>query len=457
MRRYIQYMYSYPHKTAYRPLAGVRLEDYREVFKSRENEWYVHVPFCESKCGYCNLFSVAGEGRDTVEAYLSAVERQAAQYRKALFAGENPPVFSGITVGGGTPLLLEEEQLERLFSIVRGTATMAERPQIVVETAPNQTTERKLLLLKENGAARVSVGVQSFSDRELLAMKRRHSAAQARRALSMLMGAGFDCVNLDLIYGVPGQTEESFLSSVREAVSFGVQEIFLYPLYVRRGSLMEAGIEDEERACAIYREAAGFLRAAGYRRDSMRRFVKAVKAEEKVREGTGNGGEETWEEPSFQECGYGNTLALGCGGRSYVGNLHFCSPYAVRPSECRKRIREFIATEDFLAVNHGILLTEDEEKRRYGAKHLLFGKGISERAYQGRFLSRPQEDFPFLLKWEADGLVFRKKSGDTVFWRLTDEGIGWSDALGPAFISEAVKRRMEEWQREEERRERHGG
>ena len=358
MRRYVQYMYSYPHKTAYRPLEGVSLEDRASLLAERENEWYIHLPFCESKCGYCNLFSVAGAGPALIEAYLDRVEIQASQYREMFERQEKMPVFSSLTVGGGTPLLLSPAQMQRMFSIVKRTAPMTEKPEIIVETAPNQTTEEKLALLRENGVTRVSIGVQSFLDSELLTMGRRHRAAQAEKALELMKQTGFDCVNLDLIYGVPGQTKESFLFSVAKAVSFEPQELFLYPLYVRKGVSMAEGIADEEQAYSLYCEAVSFLKARGYRRDSMRRFVRSDRP------------------MSFRECGYGNTLSLGCGGRSYLGNLHACAPFAVRPGQCRKRIQEFLDTEDYLAVPYGIVLSEDEEKRRYSAKHLLFDRGF---------------------------------------------------------------------------------
>ena len=315
MRRYVQYMYSYPHKTAYRPLEGVSLEDRAGLLADRENEWYIHLPFCESKCGYCNLFSVAGADPALIEAYLDRVEIQASQYREMFERQEKMPVFSSLTVGGGTPLLLSPAQLQRMFSIVKRTAPMTEKPEIIVETAPNQTTEEKLALLRENGVTRVSIGVQSFLDSELLTMGRRHRAAQAEKALELMKQTGFDCVNLDLIYGVPGQTKESFLFSVAKAVSFEPQELFLYPLYVRKGVSMAEGIADEEQAYSLYCEAVSFLKARGYRRDSMRRFVRSDRP------------------MSFRECGYGNTLSLGCGGRSYLGNLHACAPFAVRPSQ----------------------------------------------------------------------------------------------------------------------------
>lgn len=432
MRRYIQYMYSYPHKTAYRPLEGVHLKDRSHLFWERENAWYIHLPFCESKCGYCNLFSITGADKELIDAYLNGVKHQADQYQELFDTGSGHPRFSSLTVGGGTPLFLDMGQLERMFSIVKETAPMTENSEIIVETAPNQTTREKIRLLKENGVSRVSIGVQSFFDEELAVMRRHHSAEQARKALSLIMDEGFNCVNLDLIYGVPGQTKESFLFSVQKAVSFAPQEIFLYPLYVRQGVSMEAGIENEEEAYASYREAVSLLRDWGYRRDSMRRFVKAER------------------ESSFQECGYGNTLSLGCGGRSYLGNLHFCSPYAVCQAECRKQIKEFIDTEDHLSVRHGIFLSEDEEKRRYGVKHLLFGKGISVDAYKIRFGTEPEADFPFLKAWESRGFVAEEKDRDengknSLFLRLTEEGVGWSDAIGPEFISEKIRKRMEEF------------
>ena len=433
MRRYVQYMYSYPHKTAYRPLEGASLEDRAGLLAERENEGYIHLPFCESKCGYCNLFSVAGADPALIEAYLDRVEIQASQYREMFERQEKMPVFSSLTVGGGTPLLLSPAQLQRMFSIVKRTAPMTEKPEIIVETAPNQTTEEKLALLRENGVTRVSIGVQSFLDSELLTMGRRHRAAQAEKALELMKRTGFDCVNLDLIYGVPGQTKESFLFSVAKAVSFEPQELFLYPLYVRKGVSMAEGIADEEQAYSLYCEAVSFLKARGYRRDSMRRFVRSDRP------------------PVFRECGYGNTLSLGCGGRSYLGNLHACAPFAVRPGQCRKRIQEFLDTEDYLAVPYGIVLSEDEEKRRYSAKHLLFGPGISLDAYRSRFGTEPEADFPFLRQWKEQGLALEEErtqeTGERgLFLRLTEEGIGWSDALGPEFISSEVRRKMEEFQ-----------
>ena len=108
-------MYSYPHKTAYRPLTGIRLADCADSLSGSGCGLYLHIPFCQTKCGYCNLFSVTGAGTEEMERYLDAVERQLSQYRRILEpAGTR---FSDFTIGGGTPLLLNAGQLDRVFAM----------------------------------------------------------------------------------------------------------------------------------------------------------------------------------------------------------------------------------------------------------------------------------------------------------------------------------------------------
>ena len=214
MNRYIQYMYSYPHKTAYRTLPDLDIRDYLPRLIGAENSLYFHIPFCEAKCGYCNLFSVAGQKRAYTERYLDAMEEQLGQYQLG------DAVFRDVTIGGGTPLYLEADQLERLFAIVgRGMGVVKEYP-VIMETSPNQTTEEKLEIAKVNHTQRISIGIQSFQPEELKRLCRIHTADQARRAVDIIRKQEFDCMNLDLIYGIPGQTRDSLGESLREALSY---------------------------------------------------------------------------------------------------------------------------------------------------------------------------------------------------------------------------------------------
>lgn len=434
MNPYIQYMYSYPHKTAYRPMTGVNLKDYACRLKGTGHGLYLHIPFCQAKCGYCNLFSVTGAAKEDMDEYLDGVERQVSQYGQLLKPEQTG--FSSFTIGGGTPLLLTEGQLERIFSMTDRYLTMEEGRDVVIETAPNQTSRGKLEILKEAGVTRVSMGVQSFHQEELETLRRGHGAKKAREALELLMSFEFPRVNLDLIYGIPGQTTGSLLKSLEEAVKYNPQEIFLYPLYVKHGTALEREgmVLEPEKAYGQYQEAVGFLRTRGFRQDSMRRFV---------RQGSKDGEESRQAERDFSDCGFLTSLALGCGGRSYVGDLHFCTPYAVTAGECAKELKAFKDTKDFTEITHGIRLSRDEEKRRYVIRHVLIRPGIREALYRERFGSDILKDFPIIGRWMEEGFAAGKKGGYLV---LTDKGMGFSDYLGPQLISREVLGKMREWE-----------
>lgn len=444
MNPYLQYMYSYPHKTAYRTLYGVFLKDYASCLAGRGHGLYLHVPFCQTKCGYCNLFSVTGQGQEEMDRYLDAVERQLSQYRDILapFGTE----FGELTIGGGTPLLLSEKQLDRMFDMIGKGLVLEPQRELIIETAPNQTTKEKLRLLKSAGTTRISMGIQSFQDGELKTLQRQHSAGRAREALKLLKAAAFPCVNLDFIYGIPGQTIESLLESLKEALTFQPDELFLYPLYVKHGAGLERQLKagmvlDPELAFCQYREASAFLKASGFRQDSMRRFVR-------VREGGASS-------RPYADCGFGTSLALGCGGRSYLGRLHFCTPYAITQRDCLWMLAAFEQKADFNEITHGILLSEEEIKRRYVIRHLLIRPGLSLQQYGEHFQSDVEQDFPILAEWVQKGWIQRKtvpgrwlpeRDGGERMLTLTDEGLGLSDYLGPGLISRDVQKRMDEWE-----------
>ena len=433
MNPYIQYMYSYPHKTAYRTLEGIFLQDYAHLLSGSKNSLYLHLPFCQTKCGYCNLFSVTGQTASTFSCYLDAVERQARQYQE-LFSDFHP-AFTETAIGGGTPLLLPEHLLERMFRILDTYFYSGTERELAIETAPNQTSREKLQILKQAGATRVSMGIQSFSDQELQALGRQHQAGKAREALALLKSFGFPCINVDFIYGIPGQTMESLLTSLKEALAFEPDEIFLYPLYLKHGAWLPLSpvFSAGHTAYQQYQEASAFLRGEGYRQDSMRRFVKL-------------GVSSPQEQRPFSECGFGTSLALGCGGRSYLGNLHFCPPYAVTAGESSRQLRLFIDTEDFSRITHGILLSEDEMKRRYAIRHLLIRPGLDIQRYQQTFHSEALEDFPLLQDWIRQGYAILSPANNTDYLTLTEEGLGLSDCLGPQLTSPQVRTKMKEWE-----------
>ena len=135
---YSQYMYSYPHKTAYRKLDNIKFADYKAELNKNSSHLYFHIPFCESKCGYCNLFSVTGAKENFIDNYVEAMLLQSMQYDIA-----DVP-WQSLTIGGGTPLILDRNQIERLFICAQDILKVPlEETFIGIETSPNQTTYEK--------------------------------------------------------------------------------------------------------------------------------------------------------------------------------------------------------------------------------------------------------------------------------------------------------------------------
>lgn len=423
---YACYLYSYPHKTAYRELPQpVPLHSAVGGRERDEAHLYMHIPFCQSRCGYCNLFTTTGS--DTAR-YLHSLRRHARHWHEA--GAAEAFRFRSFAIGGGTPLLLSAAQLQELFAVARDYFGVdPAKVPVSVETAPRQTTQEKLSVLQANGVERVSIGIQSFRENELKTLNRNHRPETALTALERLKHAGFPRLNIDLIYGIPGQTRESFLHSLTQALAFAPQEIFLYPLYIRPKTGMEktgaSGRQDPTLTYRLYRAGRDRLLSQGFTQTSMRRFVCCPAAEEAT---------------GFS-CSEENMISVGCGGRSYIGPLHFSEQYAVEQSACRKILREYMSRRDYREARYGFILPENERKRRHLIKNLLYYRGLDAALYSSFFGTQPHDDFPLLHALQAEGLC----TCDGRYWKLTPEGLGYSDAIGPAFISSDVKLLMNRW------------
>jgi oxygen-independent coproporphyrinogen-3 oxidase len=423
---YQGYVYAYPHKTAYRridpaiPLTEVWREECRESLFL-----YVHIPFCGMRCGFCNLFTQAKPDGSLVELYLDALERQAAQVARSL----GDATFSRLAVGGGTPSYLSEKQLERLFDLLtREFGVRAEEIPVAVEVSPETITPAKVELLKARGVHRVSMGIQSFIESETANCGRPQKASDLENSLRLLTEANFPVLNLDLIYGLPGQTEETWEWSLSRTLDRAPREIYLYPLYVR--PLTGLGRSDKEWddvRLQLYRQGRNRLLDAGYEQISMRFFRKP-----------------DGECESFPRycCQTDGMLGLGCGARSYTRSLHTSSEYAVGAKGIREILRGYVSRDDFSSVDYGTFLDEDEQRRRYLLQSLLQSEGLIVSDYRQRFGTSLFDDFPELRDLEELGLA--RVGADAV--RLTDSGLERSDAIGPSFFSDAVRSRMGEYE-----------
>lgn len=415
--RYVGYMYSYPHKTAYRTLTPpVSLSPYLERLEGREASLYFHIPFCAHKCGYCNLFSQQCCDAERISLYLHTMRRQAEQ----LSVAAQGLKFTSFAVGGGTPLILDEGQLEELFCLAELFGVHPSRVFTSVETSPEYTQKSVLRQLRARGVERLSMGVQSFNETELKKLKRRPGLGTVVGALENIVEAGFPQFNLDLIYGIEGQTVESFMRSLNTALTYRPNELFIYPLYVRPGTRIDVRSTDDI-GYAIYKSARELLVGQGFVQTSMRRFVR--------RETT---------ETEFS-CGDEVMLSCGAGGRSYLGNLHYATPYAVRQQAIADEIDHYIRTTDFMTAANGFLLSTEEMQIRFIIKNLMYHRGVDLAEYEKRFGEKPDRN----LFREFTDRGWIEETGRIV--RLTEEGMAYSDYIGQAFISPVVRKLMSEY------------
>lgn len=231
-----------------------------EIIKVRGSGMYVHVPYCKSKCAYCDFYSVAS---GTPGAYLNALALEA---RCLSPEGSTDTVY----IGGGTPTSLEAPLLSDLLRIISEAARVGPSGEFTVEANPGTLDQQKLDIMKQHGVTRVSLGVQSLIDRELRAIGRIHNADEAIRAARLIKDAGF-ALSLDLMYGLPSQSMRDWARTLNGAIELAPEHISAYELTPEEGTPIWDAIEDgliempsEDLATDMFHLGREVLTGAGY-------------------------------------------------------------------------------------------------------------------------------------------------------------------------------------------------
>ena len=457
---YAGYVYSYPHKSAWRPFAAPvplrqlwQAEDRQHVFL------YLHVPFCEHRCGFCNLFTLAGssassrsvEHSSLVDRYLNQLERQTDAVLEQTGSDTR---FVRLAIGGGTPTFLEPAELERLLRLAtdRCRVDMASVPS-GIEASPATIDPDRLAVLRAFHIDRLSLGVQTFNDDESRRLGRPQQHRTVERAIDQVRAAGFPVLNLDLIYGIDGQTQASWLSSLHTALRWHPEELYLYPLYVRpltglghratgsasgdpasspTGSLPAAALEicdpawDAQRR-DLYRAGRDLLLAAGYRQHSLRMFRRADAPDDSG--------------PVFR-CQADAMCGLGCGARSYTREVHWSTEFAVGRTAVRSILLDYLqrTPAQFATADYGIRLSPDDRRRRFLLLSLLQSTGVVRPEYQAHCGTEVLTDFPELTGLQQHGLA--DIDADRIV--LTPAGMEQSDRIGPWLYSPEIRRLSDE-------------
>ena len=364
---------------------------------------YIHIPFCASKCSYCDFYSLAG------------CEQQMPDYHRALIAhlaesarGIRNYEVDSVYFGGGTPSYYGAEHLMEIFDVLKRNGNVRLDAEVTVECNPDSMTYKDLKLLRSEGVTRLSVGVQATNNDLLKLIGRRHSFQQAELAFSAARKAGFDNISLDLIYGLPSQTKSDWAESLARIVEMHPEHISCYGLKLEEGTPMYREYKDspvlpsEDEQADMYSYAAEMLERYGYKQYEISNFCA----------------------PGFESLHnlkYWNLddyMGFGPGAHSCVGNLRYSFV---------KDLKRYISgVEKKVSIIDEYQLVDPMERSvEYLMLAMRTNRGISEQDYRVRTQSDWKPILHALQAFREKG--WAEKTGDR--WHFTVPGFLISNTL----------------------------
>ena len=379
------------------------------IGKSRELSLYIHIPFCKRKCNYCDFCSFTSSADGLAERYADALCADMLRYADAARGREVVTVY----FGGGTPSLLEPSALERLLLCIRENFDLRRDAEITLECNPATAREGFFEKIRGIGINRLSIGLQSANDGELAALGRLHSYGEFKETYFAARRAGFDNVSVDLMYGIPDQSIESFRHSLSEIVALSPEHISSYLLKIEEGTVFaaresELALPDEDMQFEMYSTMTNFLAENGYDKYEVSNFARTgFESRHNVGYWTGR-----------------EYLGFGVAAHSYFDGERFGN------------------SRDLEAYLDGRDITEERERIdgrdaafEFVMLGMRMGKGISVDEYGRRFGRGFFEDFPSAERFERGGLV-RLCNGRIAF---TDEGFFVSNTVLAQFLEDFSK------------------
>ncbi|MFO7445226.1 MAG: radical SAM family heme chaperone HemW [Ignavibacteriaceae bacterium] len=242
----------------------------------KDSALYIHIPFCDHKCIYCDFYSIITS--DNIDPFLNSLKKEIESYA-SLYSDER--IFSSIFFGGGTPSLMTPGYIEDIIKSLKQNFKINDNPEITLETNPGTVDNKKLELFLAAGINRISVGIQSFDDKDLKFLTRIHDKETAVNTIFNASKAGFDNISIDLIFNLPGQTKEKWLKNLETAVKLPVNHISAYSLILERGTILnklvldgKVEIQDEDYDAELYEITIDFLSSEGFIQYEVSNFAK---------------------------------------------------------------------------------------------------------------------------------------------------------------------------------------
>jgi oxygen-independent coproporphyrinogen-3 oxidase len=324
---------------------------------------YVHIPFCDHKCIYCDFYSITTTRNtgDYLLAVLKELEHYGAEFRDEL-------CFDTIFFGGGTPSFMEPGYIGAIVRKIRDSFHVAPDAEITLETNPGTVDDKKLRAFREIGINRLSIGIQSFDDRDLRFLTRIHDSGTAIDTVNAAVKAGYANISIDLIFNLPGQTKNAWRKNLETAVSLPVQHISAYSLILEKGTILNkmvldgsVTIADDDHDADLYELTMSFLRGHGYQQYEVSNFAR-------------EGGECKHNNHYWQ---YDNYLGIGTSAHSSVNGKRWKNLSALN-------LYHTAIQTNGSAVCWSEVLTEEQRREEYMMLALRH-KGISENRYRRLF------------------------------------------------------------------------
>ena len=270
---------------------------------------YLHIPFCEKKCNYCSFVSFC-KPKNEIENYVNAL----CEEIKLSLTKEHSLLT--IYLGGGTPSLLNQNQIQKIFETIKNSANISPNAEITIEVNPNSVTREKLLAYKQNGINRISVGIQSLNNKSLQTLGRLHNAKQAKNALKLIKSCGFENISVDLMLGIPHSTKTNIKHALKHFAKTATH-ISAYSLILEENTMLfnlfNAGkikLPSEEKTVKQYEFVEKFLAKKGFLKYEVSNFAKC--------------GFESKHNNAYWSLD--DYLGLGVSAHSFVDNVRFSNP-----------------------------------------------------------------------------------------------------------------------------------
>ncbi|MEP0862813.1 MAG: radical SAM family heme chaperone HemW [Ignavibacterium sp.] len=237
---------------------------------------YIHIPFCDHRCIYCDFYSIITS--DNIEHFLSALKKE-ADYYSSIYSTNR--VITSLFFGGGTPSLMSTEYIIEIINHLKSKFNFSDEAEITLETNPGTVNKEKLIGFRNSGINRISIGIQSFDEYDLKFLTRIHDKQTAIKTVYNAAEAGFENINLDLIFNLPGQSKEKWKLNLQQAIELPIKHISAYSLILERGTILnklvldgKVQIQGEDYDAELYELTIDFLSENGFMQYEVSNFAK---------------------------------------------------------------------------------------------------------------------------------------------------------------------------------------